>query len=113
MTTVFHILDPEDWAAAARLGEYRAPSLDVEGFIHCSFEGQVAATANLHYGDSAELCVVELDPARIAAPVRVEDISARGEAFPHVYGPIPTVAAVAVHPLVRDESGAWVYEPLE
>jgi len=45
--------------------------------------------------------------------VHVEDISARGEVFPHVYGPIPTAAAVAIHPLVRDESGAWVFGPLE
>lgn len=113
MTMLFHIVDADAWAAAAHLGEYRPPSLEIEGFVHCSYAEQVAATANRHYGDSAELCVVELDPTRIAAPVHVEDTSARGEAFPHVYGPIPTAAAVATHELVRDQSGAWTFRPLQ
>ena len=81
--------------------------------MHCSLPSRWPRTANRHYGDSAELCVVELDPTRIAAPVHVEDTSAGGEAFPHVYGPIPTAAAVATHELVRDQSGAWTFGPLQ
>jgi uncharacterized protein (DUF952 family) len=102
---LFHIVAADDWAAAQQPGEYRATSLQDEGFIHCSYDEQVAATLRRHYPDVHGLVVLELDPARIAVPVRVEDSYSSGAAFPHIYGPVPTAAAVAVHPTSRWLSG--------
>lgn len=95
MERLFHITDPADWPAA---GEYRPASLAAEGFVHCSFAGQVAGSAARHFPGRAGLVVVELDAAQVG-PVRVEN------GFPHVYGPIPVSAAVAVHDLAAFSAG--------
>ena len=108
--TIFHIVAPADWAAAQADGQYRAPSLASEGFIHCSYRDQVAATLQRHYRGVRGLIVVELDPAAIDSPVIVEHSADAGESFPHVYGPIRTAAAVRTHdadewPAVSDPNG--------
>jgi uncharacterized protein (DUF952 family) len=106
---LFHIVDPQVWADAHATGEYRPESLTTEGFVHCSFAEQVAPVANARYREAARLCVVELDPGRLGE-IRVEDSYGEGRRFPHVYGPIPVTAAVAVHPLPRDaDSGDWQF----
>ena len=102
---LFHIVDRSAWAAAVVAGEYRPRSLDDEGFVHLSFGDQVAATARRHYRGVADLVVVEIDPDRLDAEVRVEDLASTGEKFPHLYGPIPAGAAVAVRPLDAGPTG--------
>jgi len=109
MDALFHIADRSRWQAAADAGEYRAESLDAEGFIHCSFASQVASVANARYREAEELCVVELDPTRLAARVVVEDSYGSGIAYPHVYGPIETATAVRVHELVRGIDGDYEF----
>lgn len=111
MQALFHILDRRDWAQAVATGEYRPPSLEDEGFVHLSFAAQVAMTANARYREAAGLCVVEIDPSRIASEIKVEDSYGVGTAFPHVYGPIPVAAAIAVHDLPRDLRGDYVFTP--
>ena len=108
---LFHIVTPQGWAAAVATGEYRPASLDSEGFVHFSFAEQVTGTANLRYADQPELVVVEIDSDALDADVVVEDSYGSGTEFPHVYAPIPTAAAVTVHPLARDTAGGWVFSP--
>jgi len=107
--TLFHIIAPADWDAAVAAGVYRPPSLPAEGFIHCSWAEQVTGTANRYYHGEPELMVVELDPSRIAAELRIEDSHGTGASFPHLYGPILVDAAVALHALRRDGAGDWVF----
>ena len=106
---LFHLVTAEAWAAAVETGEYRPASLTAEGFVHFSFAEQVTGTANLLYRDEPDLVVVEVDPDAIDAELRVEDSYGSGTEFPHVYGPVPTVAAVGVHPLTRTADGDWVF----
>ncbi|WP_375484044.1 DUF952 domain-containing protein [uncultured Jatrophihabitans sp.] len=108
---LFHLVTPQAWAAAVEAGEYRPASLAAEGFVHFSFAEQVAGTANLLYRDEPELVVVEVDTDAVPAEVRVEDTYGHGAEFPHVYGPVPTAAAVAVHPLARGANGDWTFTP--
>ena len=100
---LFHIALPEDWSAARTAGSYttstRGVSLAEEGYIHCSFARQVVATAARFYADVDDVLVLRIDPARLGAPVVVEDLFDTGEAFPHVYGPIPVGAVVEVRRL--------------
>ena len=103
---IFHITTAPEWDAARSAGEYRAPSLETEGFIHCSNEDQVAGVANRFYADQADLLVLCIDAGRLAAPVRDED-AGTGERFPHVYGPIEREAVVEVRELRRDPAGRW------
>lgn len=111
MDRIFHILTRRAWAGAVAAGDYRPPSLESDGFVHFSFAGQVAATANLIYRSVDDLIVVEFDPDRMGADVVVEDSYGSGTAFPHVYAPIPCDAAVRVHPLPRDDDGDYRFSP--
>jgi anti-anti-sigma factor len=103
-TSLYHLALPADWAAAQQAGEYttstRGRSLAEEGFIHCSFARQVAATAARFYADVDDVVVLRIDPSRLGdAAVVVEDLFDAGEAFPHIYGPIPVAAVVGVRRL--------------
>lgn len=109
---LFHLVDPSVWAEATSDGEYRPASLAQDGFVHFSTAEQVTGTANLLYADAADLVVVELDPDRLGdLEVVFEEAPGTGQAFPHVYGAIPTAAAVAVHPLDRTADGRWSFSP--
>ena len=108
---LFHLVTPAAWAAAVGTGEYRPSSLASEGFVHFSFAEQVTGTANLLYRDEPELTVVEVDTAALSAEVRIEDTYGHGAQFPHVYGPVETAAAVALHPLTRTADGDWAFTP--
>ncbi len=105
-TRIIHIAFPEAWTAARSLGLYSHPSLESEGFIHCSTPGQLRATAARHFAPGEELVLLELDPARLAVPgggsrpegpELVWEKSGDHGVFPHVYGPIPVTAIVAEH----------------
>jgi uncharacterized protein (DUF952 family) len=89
MNPIFHIVDRDAWSAAA--GEYRPASFDDEGFVHFSFAEQVRATADRYYRDVPNLIVVEIDAACLAYKVE--------NGFPHVYGAIPTSAAIRTYEL--------------
>ncbi len=93
---IFHFCPAVDWAAAGHDGWYRAPSLATEGFIHLSQAEQVHLPANFLARGRTDLVLLEVDEAALAEPPRYED-GGDGMLFPHVYGPIPVAAVVAVH----------------
>jgi len=111
--SLFHVALASDWHAARAAGEYRISTLgrtlEGEGFIHCSYVGQVEHTANAFYREVTEpLVLLTIDPARLDADVVAENAGGGIELFPHVYGPIPTGAVVAVTELSRDATGRIV-----
>ncbi|MDQ6851302.1 MAG: DUF952 domain-containing protein [Actinomycetota bacterium] len=108
---LFHIVEFSIWVEAVQRGEYRPASVDTGGFVHFAFADQVAGVAESLYRDVADLCVVEIDPSVITHEIRVEDSYGSGTKFPHVYGPIPTSAAVATHALGRDAAGGYTFSP--
>lgn len=109
MTTIYHLVPANVWQKNTG-PTYRADSLTSEGFIHCSFAGQVAAAANRFYSDQKDMLVLHLDPSRLTSPVR-EEPSGTGEIFPHIYGPINRDAVVAAQPLPRGADGRWQFNP--
>ncbi|MBK9035550.1 MAG: DUF952 domain-containing protein [Myxococcales bacterium] len=99
---LFHITTAPAWAAAQRAGEYRAPSLAADGFIHLSSAAQWLATANRFYRGQPELILLVIDGDRLSAPVRWEDgapPTADGAQFPHLYGPLNLDAVIDARPL--------------
>jgi uncharacterized protein (DUF952 family) len=108
MRRIFHLLQPDEWHGNDPA--YRAPTLAVEGFAHCSNAEQVEPVANLFYPAVKELTALEIETDRLSSPVRDED-AGTGELFPHVYGPIDRAAVVAVHPLTRAADGRWRFDP--
>lgn len=75
------------------------PSLALEGFVHCSYQPEVAESARLHFPAGATLQVLQLDPRRLG--VAVEDADTPRGPMPHVHGPIRRDAIVAVHALAE------------
>jgi len=91
---LFHITTREAWDAAKRTGEYRAPSLETEGFIHLSTGEQWPRTARRFFLGQSGLVLLCLEDSLLDAPVRFEPV--HGEAFPHLYGPLATRAVLEV-----------------
>jgi uncharacterized protein (DUF952 family) len=107
---IFHITEPDTWSHATATGLYtgstRGASLDEVGFVHCSFAEQVDRVAGYVYGDeAATLLLLEIETDGVPAEVRVENLEGGEELFPHVYGPIPVQAVVAVRRMVRSSRG--------
>ena len=62
---LLHITSRPAWAAAQAQGFYHAPSLDTEGFIHCSRPEQVLMPANAMFRGQTDLILLGLDVSRI------------------------------------------------
>ncbi|WP_371651761.1 MULTISPECIES: DUF952 domain-containing protein [unclassified Streptomyces] len=104
---IFHVVPGPQWTAAGS-GPYAPASLASEGFVHCSADlASALAVANAHYAHApAPLLLLSVDEAGLAAEVRWEG---KGQAFPHVHGPIEREAVVAVAELRREAGGTgWV-----
>lgn len=104
---IFHIAVVRDWNAAKLMGEYRVSTLgrtlEEVGFIHASFRDQVARTGSYIYASVREpLTVLQIDPLRLAVPVRVENLDGGPELFPHIYGPLAIHAVLATIPAWAD-----------
>ena len=100
---LYHLALPEEWSAAQAQGEYRRSSrglsLEQVGFIHASYAHQLAPTHRRFYADVPRVLLLTLDPQRLeAAGVAVRPEAAPGsqELFPHLFGPLPLAAVVAV-----------------
>ncbi len=94
---IFHICLPDRWTAGANGPDYTDPSLVSEGFIHCSTREQLDATLDRFFKGQPEVLILEISPLEIAHILRFEPASHSQERFPHVYGPIPRSAVLAVH----------------
>lgn len=93
---IYHITTAEAWEQARQRGEYRAESLAAQGFIHCSNADQVVRVANAIFAGKRGLVLLHVDPGKLDARVVYENLEGGTELFPHVYGPIPLQAVVAV-----------------
>ncbi|MDD7965193.1 DUF952 domain-containing protein [Actinomycetospora lemnae] len=111
---ILHLCTRDELEALRRDGARRPPSLDEVGFVHCSDPGTVHLPAARLFAGRTDVVVLVVDPARLDVPVRWEPgVGAggtedpRGPWFPHVYGPLPLDAVVAVHPLVAETDGSF------
>lgn len=111
---ILHITSKEDWSAAQARGEYTAPSLATEGFIHFSTDKQALHVANAFYKGRADLVLLAVDETRLKPEVKweppagppAESIS-EADLFPHVYGPVNLDAVASVSDFPPDADGGW------
>jgi uncharacterized protein (DUF952 family) len=104
MSRILHITRRADWAAAQAAGQYTAPSLQSEGFIHFSTAEQVIAVANSFYAGQVDLVLLSVDTVKLTAPLKWEPpigLPPPGGVtdqplFPHLYGPLNLSAVVVV-----------------
>lgn len=93
---IYHITTRKSWDEAQSQGYYRAPSLESEGFIHCSARDQVLAVANDFYRGQTGLLLLCIDENLLGAPLVWEapahpkpnqaEQTADDTLFPHIYG---------------------------
>ncbi|MDE2635273.1 MAG: DUF952 domain-containing protein [Chloroflexota bacterium] len=93
---IYHIAGRGAWAEAQTRGFYCAPSLDIEGFIHCSTRHQILGVANDFYRGRADLLLLCIDENLLGAPLVWEtpahpnpnqvEQAADDCLFPHIYG---------------------------
>ena len=101
---IYHIAFRSDWEAGRAAGEYRAPSLADEGFIHASGDAaQLLRVAERLFPNRTDLVALEIDTARLPPDTPVIWEAARsGEVYPHIYGTINPDAVVRVRVLLPD-----------
>ena len=111
---VFHIATRAAWEAAGKSSPYAPPELSRDGFIHCSTRSQVLDTLSRYFKGRTDLCLLKLDPGRLAEDLRYERPAPTPErpipeAYPHLYAPLSVDAVISVHPLMPalDGSFAW------
>ena len=118
---IYHITFPEAWRVALQRGEYRAESLETEGFIHCSTRSQILPVAEKFFQGRGTLLLLMMDPARLASEMKWETPSGggpppgvpEGDMFPHVYGPINLDAVVNVFDLEANPDGKHILPVLD
>lgn len=91
---IVHLCTRSAWQAALQAGEYRPPSVEAEGFIHCSQPGQIVDVANLFFPGVRDLVLLWIDPQQVYAEIRWEAVAE--QVFPHIYGPLNLAAVLAV-----------------
>ena len=94
MALIFHLTYKDAWEAARPAGEYAAPSLAEEGFIHCSKDvPQLLKVAARLYPGETGLLVLDVDLEELKSPLKNEPRRS-GEIYPHIYGMLNADAVV-------------------
>lgn len=110
---ILHITSKLAWEAAQQNGFYASPSLDSEGFIHCSTPAQASATAQRFYAGRSGLVLLVIDPALVKAEIKYEAGADKpDELFPHIYGTLNLDAVTRSPDFAPDSDGNWVLPPL-
>lgn len=99
---IYHIAEKVNWDRAKNTGSYSTPSLDSEGFIHCSTAGQVTATFEKYFKNKAGLILLEIDAPSIGPALRWEPSRAGEGNFPHVYGPLHKSSVLDTYELTEE-----------
>jgi uncharacterized protein (DUF952 family) len=111
---LFHLCTTDEWEAARRSGERRPPSLDAQGFVHLSSREQVHLPANRLFAGRGDMVLLQLDAARLGAPVRWEpgvETDPESMTFPHLYGPLPVDAVTSITPYRPGSDGRFAALP--
>jgi uncharacterized protein (DUF952 family) len=84
---IYHIVLPEIWEKFKDEKFYEAESLPTEGFIHCSFAEQIETVLNRYYKNAEKVLLLEIETEKLTSEL-INEPSAGGEIYPHVYGKI-------------------------
>lgn len=108
--TLVHLCGRAEWYAASSDAEHRPASLSEVGFVHLSTVEQVHLPANRLFAGRRDLVLLYLNPDELNAPLRWESgvpTDPSGMLFPHLYGPLPTAAVIAVTDYVPGPGGTF------
>ncbi len=96
MPIIYHLTTASKWNEAKKKGFYEAPSLQTEGFIHCSEEHQVAGVLERYFAGKTNLVKLVIDTDKLTSRYVQEWSPSTQDTFPHIYGPINEGAIIEV-----------------
>ncbi len=96
MPIIYHVTTAADWETAKQKGYYEHPSLDAEGFIHCSQDHQVAGVLERYFSGQTNLVKLVIDTDKLTSKFVFDWSPSTQDTFPHVYGPINIDAVVDI-----------------
>jgi uncharacterized protein (DUF952 family) len=102
---IIHLCPRQAWEEANKRGDYRADSLESEGFIHCSRPEQILQVANHYYQGLPDIVLLWIDPPKVKPEIRWEQSGE--DIFPHIYGPLNLEAVVGVKDFPPDGDGIY------
>lgn len=109
MKTIIHCLSESVWNEVQNHELYITPTLDEEGFIHCSDVETFHLVAEFMFKEDKEpLLLLCIDSSKVQSEVVWEDLYEAGIDFPHIYGPLNLDSVTAVLPFLRDDDGKFV-----
>ena len=100
---IYHIVLPEVWERFKSRPSYQAESLTTEGFIHCSYPGQLEEVLKRYYGGVEKVLILKIDTEKLLSKL-VEEPSTNNEMYPHIYGRLNHNAIVDVQERVLREA---------
>jgi uncharacterized protein (DUF952 family) len=104
---ITHFTHRSDWDNAAESGFYTAPSLETQGFIHCSTPEQVTAVANRIAGDWDDIILIWIDEEKVEHKIVYENLEGGTTLFPHIYGVLNLDAVTKVTEFPKDSNGKF------
>ena len=99
MPLIYHVTTAADWQEAKQKGFYDHPSLNEEGFIHCSQEHQVSGVLERYFAGKTDLVKLVIDTEKLTSKYIFDWSPSTHDTFPHVYGRINLDAVIEVVPL--------------
>ena len=90
-----HVTTRTAWAEAQAEEVYAPAGLDVDGFLHCCTEAQLAFVLVRHFPAATGLLVLRFDPDRVGASIDWVRSEPDQDPFPHLNGPLPLAAVLS------------------
>ena len=112
MPRIFHFIPESDLAKFLSDVELRVPSLETQGFIHCSTAGQVTQIATGIMPGRNDLLLLEIDESKVIPKIIYENLEEGKKLFPHIYGPLNKDAIIRAHPFQWDDLTGYRFPEL-
>ncbi len=106
---IYHITQRTIWQEGLKAGAYQGDTLKTEGFIHCSTREQVVETANRFFLGAKDLFLLEIDPLRVDAAIRYENLEEGSKLFPHIYGVLNLDAVLKIVGFLPGQDGRFSF----
>lgn len=92
---IYHIVLPEVWERFKNRPSYQPESLATEGFIHCSYPGQLETVLKRYYSRAEKVLILKINTEKLLAKL-VKESSTNNEMYPHIYGRLNHSAVVSI-----------------
>ena|SRR5688572_137474 len=105
---ITHFTPRYHWENMRESDAFRVPSLETQGFIHCSTPEQVIPVANFIAKDWDDLVLLWIDEDMVTSPIVYENLEGGDKLFPHIYGPLNHEAVIKVSDFMKNERGEYL-----